>query len=77
MGNENLCDISALVDGFLNGVLRLHVQRRCGVVQNENLAVVFRQSARDGDPLFLTAGKADAPLSDDRLVALRKPLGKE
>ena len=50
---------------------RLHIHRGRGVVQNQDRRILD-QRPRQRNPLFLPAGKSDAPLADDGIIAVRK-----
>jgi hypothetical protein len=52
-----------------NLCFRLEVDRRCGVVQDQD-ARILEQRAGNGDALLLPARKRDAALADQRVVAV-------
>src|SRR5438309_10560194 len=56
---------------LLNQSLRLGVEARSGLVQNQN-SWIGKNGARDGNSLPLPAGKFDAAFANDGVVSLLK-----
>src|SRR5690606_25333544 len=61
-----------LLDGRLHPPLGLHVQGGGRLVQHQDRRV-REEGPRDRHPLALAAGKLDAPLADEGVVAARQP----
>jgi hypothetical protein len=57
----------------LDGFFRLRIEGRSGLVEDQYRRVLEQRSG-DGDPLFLAAGKLEAPLTDAGFIALRQAL---
>ena len=57
------------VDGLLDRLLGLRVERARGLVEDEDRGVL-EQRARDRDALALAAGQLDAALADQGVVAV-------
>lgn len=70
MGNdEGGAVLHQLVEPGLHRALGLGVQRRGGLIQNQN-GCVFEHRARDGDPLFLPARELEPALTNDGVISL-------
>ena len=59
------------IDGLLHQPLRLRVQRRRRLVEDEDRRI-DEQRAGDGETLTLAAGQPRAALTEDRVVPIRK-----
>ena len=71
--NNNFCRIRQRFQCFLYQMFGFHVQCGRGIVQNQN-RIPFGKRPRNADTLFLSAGKAHAPFSDDRFILPLHPL---
>ena len=71
--DEGGAPVGDLLQGAADLELRLHVDARGGVVEDED-ARVHDQRPRDGDALALAAAEREAAFADDRVVALGEGL---
>ncbi len=60
---------------LLDHLLRLHIQRRGGIVQHQD-RIPLGQCPCNADPLFLSAGQPHAPFPDHGVVSLLHTLDK-
>ena len=63
------------VDRIHDRLLRISVQRRCGLVKNQDLRIVI-QSSRNPETLSLSAGYPDTPVSYRGIQPFRQLLHK-
>ncbi len=71
--DEGRAPLHQLGEALLDQGLALAVERGGGLVEDQD-SRVGQDRAGDRDPLALAAGELDAPLADDRVVALRQLL---
>ncbi len=72
LGNdEGRAPLHYLLKGHLYLEFRCGIDAGSGIVQNQNRRVE-EQCSRDGDALFLSAGKGQPPLADPGIVPVRQ-----
>ena len=70
MGNDNAGpSFHQRLQRILDGVLRDGVQRRCGLVQDQNLRVL-QNDPGDAEALLFSAGKLQPPVADYGVIAV-------